>query len=399
MTRLFSRLPKAAWIAGILTLTLLVGSALAASFSLDTFDSGEQNLVVNPPPITDSGFVNGAGMDVLGTERDASMAWISGPGEATLRIDRFNSNALAFSQEGGVSASGVIQWDGTDNDATTLDPTGLSGADLTGGGTNDGFEFKLIFDDLGVDITIEVYTNGSDYSTYTLDLMGGAAGSPDSVAIFVPFSHFSVGSGSGATFTNVGAVTLTFLGGSAAGGDLTLELSSITNVREYGDLPTTGNGAGGHPGFAAAIADAGHVPMGLRLGQYTDAETAANSHTMATGDDTDSPQNDHDGVTRDPVPWSLGTSVDLMLDVEGCSGTCYISGWVDWNADGDFDDTVGGQPENVISNSSISNGMGQSRSITVPSSGYSVGDPVYARFRICDASGDCDGLTQPIMML
>jgi hypothetical protein len=392
MTRLYSNLLKAVLLSAIITLFLLVANAVAASFSLDTFDSGEQHIVVNPVTTTASGFVDGTGADVLGTERDVNMTWSSGAGEASIGIDRFNSNVLAFSQDGGVSASAEIQWDGDDDDATTLDPLGLGNADLTGGATNDGFLFNIIFDDIGVDFTLDVYTSGADYSTYTVNLPGGAAGSPDSVAIFVLFTEFTVAGGSGADFTDVGALTLNILGVSAPGGDLTLELSEATSSREYGDLPLTGFAAGGHPGFPAAIANAAHVPMGLRLGQYTDAETAANSSTMANGDDTDASQNDHDGVSLSADLWTLGATVDLMVDVEGCSGTCYVNGWIDWNADGDFDDTVGGQSENIFSNSSISNGTDQTRSITVPSSGYAVGDPVYSRFRICDASGDCDAV-------
>ncbi|MFT4187065.1 MAG: CshA/CshB family fibrillar adhesin-related protein [Aeromicrobium sp.] len=74
----------------------------------------------------------------------------------------------------------------------------------------------------------------------------------------------------------------------------------------------------------------------LRLGADIDADSVYWNHATAEGDLTGD-----DGVTlpTDPIPTRAGGS--YTLEDVACStaedGTGFVSGWLDWNADGDFD--------------------------------------------------------------
>jgi hypothetical protein len=83
--------------------------------------------------------------------------------------------------------------------------------------------------------------------------------------------------------------------------------------------------------------------------------------------------------------WMPGATVNLSVTVNGCSGTCRLNGWIDWNNDGDFLDTG----EQVLSEYGIGDGTGQNVSISIPSD-YITGTDVYARFRLCSATGQCN---------
>jgi len=298
-------------------------------------------------------------------------------------IDYENSNRLSYTQDAATEGTAQVVWDGDDNNATVISRTGLSGVDLTDGDTNDGFLVQVIFDDLEIDLTFKVYT-GTNWSESTIRLPGGIAEATNRMDVFFPFSGFTIGGGTGAVLTSTGAVVMEIDGTVAASADLTLDMVESNSDREYGDLPAS---------YGTAITTANHIPQVLRLGNNLDTESDGQPNASANGDDTADSPDDEDGVQPTPSQnWSVGVnggSIDVT--VEGCSGTCYLNGWINWNSTGDSDFGDTGEP--VLNDYGISNGADQTIPITIPT-GTDVTDTYFfARFRLCDATGECNTAT------
>ena len=103
-----------------------------------------------------------------------------------------------------VVGNATVQYDGADGDATTLDPTGLGGVSLSASDTNAGLLLSTQGDSPGATAEIQVYSDATNYSTTTITI-------PDQTAVeelFVPFSAFTTGGGTGADFTSVGAIEM-----------------------------------------------------------------------------------------------------------------------------------------------------------------------------------------------
>ncbi len=120
-------------------------------------------------------------------------------------------------------ADRIVTWDGPNSSTpAVLNPTGLDHDDLTDGGTATGISLTLGGDHAGGSITLNVYKDAGDWSTATatIPLTGGAASS----TVFIPFSSFTTGAGTGAgDFTDVGAVQMSINGGvDAANGQISL---------------------------------------------------------------------------------------------------------------------------------------------------------------------------------
>lgn len=138
---------------------------------------------------------------ILGTERDflyeidniqnGNLVFSAGcsGGEFTQAAPRVNQQ--------GILGSVDIQWDGTDGDATAVDPSGLGGLDFTADLAN---QFHISAKaDFAFDAEIRVYSGGAP-CTGTFTIPAGEQFSD----IFLAFSSFS----SGCDFTNIGAVQL-----------------------------------------------------------------------------------------------------------------------------------------------------------------------------------------------
>lgn len=363
---------------------VLVGVVLAAPITLDTFDEAAQSLTIGVVGST-SGTADDA--SILGGERDILINNTSGGGAVTALVDNGGNNRFSLSQASGVTGNAVLVWDGNDNDATTVAPTGLGGVDLTDGATNDGFLFTIVSNDLAATMLLRVYSSATSYSDRTISLPGNIL-TGHRVDMFFPFSSFSLGSGAttAANFTNVGAVELRVNSGSVADLDVSIDLLETGTVRELGDLPDTYN--------VVLVADNGgrHVPQGLRLGTNLDAEDDGAESTDADGDDGIDAPDDEDGVVRPPVPWFTGTgggSVDVT--VQGCPvALCRLNGWIDWNNDDDFADTG----EQIFTNESVGTGV-NSLAFDVPLS-VTFPNTFYARFRVCQTTTggtSCNSLT------
>lgn len=153
-------------------------------------------------------------IEALGGQRDFTVELLTGNAFDSVEMEA-HSGVLDVNP--GFSSTGryVATWDGTDSNGNGLNATGLSGVDLTevGGQTGVGLGFCLTdvqFDQPNGIIRIRVYSDATNFSIATISSIP-AFSSQD---FFIPFSGssngigFAVGGGTGADFTNVGAVQL-----------------------------------------------------------------------------------------------------------------------------------------------------------------------------------------------
>ena len=366
----------------VLGVAIIVGVVLAANVTIEEFTTDDQfgaYLV--------GGTANRSACDsltpvtsALGGTRELTLTKVTGGGLSTAALVVDTSRVvLSFQSSPSVDAYGAAIWDGNSN-SCSLDTQGLGAVDLTGGGTNDGILAQVTFDDIaGVTMTMKAYT-GTNWSQVITQLPGGVL-SGQRVDIFAPFSSFTTMGGTGiGGFTSVGAFVLEIDNrGNGAGADVELRILQATAVRDFGDLPDT---------YSTTLAGNGarHLTAtGLRLGGNVDAEATGSPSGTAAGDDSDSTPDDEDGVSRVMSNyWAPSATVNLLVTVNGCSGTCYLNSWMDWNNDGDFD-----TGEQVYSDYGIGNGTGQNVSLSIPS-GYVAGTDVHARFRLCSTTGQCN---------
>ena len=174
-----------------------------------------------------------------------------------------------------------------------------------------------------------------------------------------------------------GAVTKTFTNGSPSPwslisfpnhpfANLAFEIHSLLPVLEFGDAPD--------PGYPTLRASNGarHWTMasGYYLGSLIDLETNGQPTIEATGDDTNT-SDDEDGVA---FSGDLITGQSLTITVTASVAQAYLQGWIDFNCDGDWYDLG----EHVIINHVTTAGP---NTFTIPVPASAVTDTTYLRFR------------------
>lgn len=153
--------------------------------------------------------------EAIGGYRDEAVQLTSSSGQVNLYANLYTPNVLEYDSTATATGSGTVTWDGNSiANPTTLNPTGLNHADLTGGGKSTGITLDIGADHDNATVTLKIYTDAGDWSTVTEDIpyTAGEATEP----LYIPYSSFTTGSGSGATFSNVGAVQVTIVGDSGA---------------------------------------------------------------------------------------------------------------------------------------------------------------------------------------
>ncbi len=389
------------WVAwGILVVAFVAaGMVLAADVTIDDFTQGPANLSRSVTGTTTS-LVSASGAAMGGYRMMILDVTQANSGQATQWGVNTTNVFLSLSIPSGDRAKARLQWDGNDNSTDIECATGLGGVDLTDSGNNSGIVVRVISsDDEQKNMTLKVYTDCDDWRAITQALP--EVDDEKVVDILLPFDSFG-GTGT-MNWASVNAIELEIDGTLGSGSDVTVKFIKTTGtLYEYGDLPVAGTGGlpSGQTGFSTDILSARHIPKGMRLGYSVDTEANYQSSVLATGDDsTTSPAyDDEDGVSPySPTSWSAGSTRYVTVRFTGCSdpaegGTsCWISGWIDWNHDGDFDDANEELFNDVeqIGDGYTRNGFG----FNVPAGASFTDVRYYARFRICDAENECDSPT------
>ncbi|MBK8054975.1 MAG: hypothetical protein IPK35_17320 [Saprospiraceae bacterium] len=127
---------------------------------------------------------------------------------------------------------------------------------------------------------------------------------------------------------------------------------ACTSDCEYGDAPSSYGTIGFDYGCGIIV----------KMGTLIDADNAMQSNTNANGDDNDG-IDDEDGVTFvGGSTFTKGLQKSITVNYTSGYPTAYINGWIDWNGDGDFNDTG----ERIITNSSVSGSGNRTFNITPP---------------------------------
>ncbi len=250
------------------------------------------------------------GVDVLGGHRGLALARRSGTGTVTVGV---SGGVLTFSSASSPATRGeaVASWDG-DSDPLTLSPNGLGGIDLTSAG--DAFRLRLLQATAGTELTLAVYTSSENASAFGLVVPAIAA----STDIDVPFSSFVSLSGAGATFTSVGAVTLTIRGtGSSVALDPIRVVSSTPALTASLTDGVTSAAPGDTLSYAATISNTGSgAATAVTLNNPLDTAT-----TLVPGSVEVSPVAFDDQYAGATVgnPFSVAAPGVLTNDVDGNS--------------------------------------------------------------------------------
>ena len=135
---------------------------------------------------------------------------------------------------------------------------------------------------------------------------------------------------------------------------------------------------GGDGGDAGSDPDTVNGVPAVWLGLTVDVEPDGQPSAGATDDGSD-----EDGVVFDSQDWTPGgsTTFTITLNSSESGVTVYYGLWIDWGADGSFDDAGDG----FYSGSGVTGSpVDETVTVSVPGS-YSSGDPVYMRSRSSDA--------------
>ncbi|HYU36070.1 MAG TPA: IPTL-CTERM sorting domain-containing protein [Thermoanaerobaculia bacterium] len=212
-------------IAFLVALLAVPVAGAAQSITIDSFTTNQASLSLTFPPAGTSASSSVSGAGILGGERDLEINLTAGVIAGNGMSAVVGSGFFSYSQDATISGTGRIQWDGTDGSAT-LNPTGLGGLDLTAGGSQDAFVLDFTFDDLPVDVVIEVFSDAGNASSLTLTTPGLIFSTTNFV---VPYSAFTTSLGAGADFSNVGAIVLT-LGSSITAPDVVIDDIQTTST-------------------------------------------------------------------------------------------------------------------------------------------------------------------------
>ena len=189
---------------------------------IDDFETTQ--VVEAAPPLPSSQNSTQVDGGVIGGERDMYV-------ELTQGNDPFSSvslisaaGLLRLASDTTVTGNAKIVWDGVDGNAQAINHTGLGGIDLTefNGNTMTGIALTSGADHPNAKIKLRIYTDANNWSEFTTTVPESPGGAATGQAVFRFDDVPSAQGGAGATFTNVGALELTFEGVNAVDGQVSL---------------------------------------------------------------------------------------------------------------------------------------------------------------------------------
>jgi hypothetical protein len=200
--------------------------ACAEASLIDTFAAGKQSLSVSADATTDSNQANPGTGVAIGGWRDIALTWISGD------LDFANTlpagGKFAFTQ-GTSEGEATITWDGANSQGVL---SYLLGANLTSGGNDEFLLNILTTTGTGLGLTMTVYTDATNASSYSTSVAGGFSG--NKTLLYSSFTQS--GTAGPANFANVGAIVLGLKGAGHAGSDITI--GTISTGQSVPEPPT-----------------------------------------------------------------------------------------------------------------------------------------------------------------
>jgi uncharacterized repeat protein (TIGR01451 family) len=174
---------------------------------IDSFDSTTQSVVVTGTG-PDSRSSSMLAPEAIGGQRDLRVELDSGSGDVRIRVNHLDNALLRYDLDRNLVARGLVTWDGQDNDADQLDATGLGGIDITESGVNLGLRILSGINLPGGSMTFRVYTDATNFSSYTLGIPVVQDGDPLAASTIFFADPLWVPTGIGVDLTNVGAIQL-----------------------------------------------------------------------------------------------------------------------------------------------------------------------------------------------
>ncbi|WP_372846914.1 GEVED domain-containing protein [Pontiella sp.] len=158
---------------------------------------------------------------------------------------------------------------------------------------------------------------------------------------------------------------------------------TIEPQQDWGDAPDPT-----YPTLAASggarhgIAGGGNA---LRLGLLIDADVDGQPTAVADGDDVLDGNDDEDGIVfTSPIVPGIWAAVDVTAFAGGTAGYAYLQGWIDFNADGDWQDAG----EQIFTDQIITLAAAPTiTSLSYPVPISATNAPTFARFRLSTATG------------
>jgi hypothetical protein len=213
----------------------------AAPILIDDFITPQEVTATAGAPNASSSI---AAAEAIGGERDISVDMASGFTSLSLSINPFGAELLVHDSGASVLGSSMVVWDGPDGDPTSLDPMGLGGIDLTGGGLLSAFRLSYLSIDLTGEVTMTVYdasdATGDTWSQLTMILPGGVFAP---LAVDAAYADFTtVGLNGAASFSNVGAISMKIANNTTGSLDVLLQRVECVPEPSAGLLSLLGMG-------------------------------------------------------------------------------------------------------------------------------------------------------------
>ena len=190
--------------------------------TIDGFDSIQRAEASPPLPASDPSSLGDD--NVLGGQRDLFV-------QLTQGSDRFSAVSLVsgggllrLASDTEVTGNARVIWDGQDDDAANVNPTGLGSIDLTrfDGKTMTGVSLTVGADHPNTLVKLKIYTNANQWTEFTTTVPESEGGRATKHAVFRFNDTPTSESGGGADFSNVGAVEMNFEGVSAVDGQVSV---------------------------------------------------------------------------------------------------------------------------------------------------------------------------------
>jgi hypothetical protein len=174
-----------------------------AGVQIDEFDDPQSLTAQRAPLGVDTVHSQVPSLSALGGQRKVVVHAISGDGKVNVEIDEAGVRRFSYSENVSTSGNARVAWDGSAGDPTVVNPTGLGGVDLTGGGLQDSLVLNIHSTQLPPVQTVVVYTDATHASFLTRTAPAFTIGWGQRLMFndFSPLPGFAA-----ADFTSVGAI-------------------------------------------------------------------------------------------------------------------------------------------------------------------------------------------------